>query len=102
MHRNRHVTRNCFWPRGFDFNEFPRLVHQLIAHVVHETLNRLHNYFLIRKCRQTHRAPINHPLAAIDVALLEEIDEHLEHRGRIMRVHRELRTTPIGRGAQRL
>ena len=44
--------------------------------------------------------PVHHAQAAIDVALLIEVYEHLHHRLRAQLVHREGRTVPVTRGAE--
>ena len=70
--------------------------------MVHEALLLLHRHFLVGERGERGGTPVHHPLAAIDEALLVEIDEDLLHAARILRVHREPRARPVAARAERL
>ena len=46
------------------------------------------------------RVPIDQPLVAIQQPLAVELDEHLDHRGREVRIHREPLVGPVHRTAE--
>ena len=47
------------------------------------------------------RAPVHDPAAAVEVALLGEVDEEAHHRARVALVHREAVAAVVERGAER-
>ncbi len=102
VHRDGHVARDRLGPGGLHLDELARLVHEFVAHLIEETLRGLHDHFLVGERGERHRAPVDHALAAVDVALPEQIDEHAQHGLRVGRIHRELRAIPIAGSAERL
>ena len=59
-------------------------------------------HFVIAHGRLQERVPIHEPLAAIDFAVLEQVEEPLAHGTRIVLVERELRAVPIATAAHLL
>src|SRR5207253_8098267 len=52
---------------------------------------------LVRQGRETARAPVDYPVAAVNQPLLPQTDEHFPHRLRVGRVEGEPRPAPITR-----
>ena len=100
MHGDRHVTRDRLGPGRLHLDELARRVSALVADTVHRPVHRLHDDLLVAQGGLRHRAPVHHPLAAVDVSLPKQIHEYAEHRPRIMRIHRELRPLPVARGTE--
>ena len=102
LHRERDVGHDRFRACGRDFEITPRLVDQLVAHVIERGFLRRRNHFLIGKRSQRDRIPVHHPTAAIDQALLVKIDENLLHRARVSGIHGEAFARPIAGTAESL
>jgi hypothetical protein len=79
-----------------------RGVDELVAHLVKDAVHRLHDHLLVGEGGQRGRAPVDHALAAVDVAAFEKVGEHPEDGPRVRRVHGELGAAPVARGAEAL
>ena len=62
----------------------------------------LHLHFIVRERGLRRRVPVHQPLAAVDQAVLEELEERLAHGARARLVHRERLAVPVARAAHRL
>ena len=99
MHGNRHVRRNRLRPRGRDRHAIvqfiPPLIDERVAHVPELALFLLVLHLDIRERRQHLRIPVDDPRAAINLAVLEQVDERLPHRVARRRIERERRSLPV-------
>ena len=60
-----------------------------VAHLVQRVDRVLVAHLEVGDRRGARRAPVDHAVVAVDVALAVELDEHREHRGDVALVHRE-------------
>ena len=86
--------------RGGDLEERARNLGHLVAHAVERALGGLHDHLFVGKAGLRDRAPVDHALAAIDIAALVERDKGLQHRLRVAGVERMDGTIPVARSAE--
>ena len=101
VHGYGRVGGDCFRPSGGDGQERARKLHHLHAEVVHEALLFLHGDLLVGQCRERGRTPVHHALAAVNQALLVQINKHLLHAPGILRIHREAGAGPVAGRTER-
>ena len=75
---------------------------QFIAHFIEKAILRLHIDLLIRDRRVRSGAPVNHPLATVNVTPLVQIYKSTQHRLRIILIQGKTRPLPIAGSAQLL
>ncbi len=95
------VGGDGFRPCGGDGEEGSRLLHHLDPEVVHEALLFLHHDLFVGQRGEGGGTPVDHAFAAVDEALLVEVDEHLLDAARILRVHGEPGAGPVAGSAER-
>ena len=100
VHRHRHVAHQRFRAGGGDFKKLAGGVGQLVAHEIQFRALRGHDHLLIGQGGEGHRAPVDDPLAAVDQALFEQLDEDMAHPFRVGGVHREPFAAPIARATE--
>jgi len=100
VHRDGGVARNGLRTRGRDLEEGAGEFGDLVPHAVQRALGGLHDHFLVGEAGLRDRAPVDHPLAAVDVAALVERDEGLQDRLRVAGVERVDRAVPVAGGAE--
>ena len=101
IHRHCRVRRNRFRTRRRNGQKRARFIRQLHPKMIHESLLRLHDHFLVRQRRQRGRTPVDHPTPPINQTLLMQIHKHPLHTTRIIVVHGETRTVPVTRTSKR-
>ncbi len=94
VHGHRGVAEKCFRPRGRHYDE-TRLVLERIADVPQKAVLLIGFHLEIGQGGEQYRVPVDQSLAAVDQPFLVQADEHLNHRARQTRVHRESVTTPV-------
>src|SRR5205814_10510540 len=102
VHRNARVTWNGFWTSGDDRQERARFFRHFYSEMPQKAFLRLHLHLFIGERGESSRTPVDHPLASINEALLVQINEHLLHAARILRVHGEPLAAPVAGSAQLL
>ena len=116
MHGHGHVTQHRFrtggghhQPRQFGaIGRLLRAIGKRIADVPQMAITLGHVHLEVGHCRAKHRIPVHQPLATVDEPRLVQPHEHLRHRLRQLRVHREIAglraqavgVVPVGRIAQ--
>ena len=72
----------------------------LDAEMVERPRLGLHDDLLVGKGRARDGAPVDHAFAAVDGALLEEVDEHGLNAGGVLGIHGEAFPAPVAGGTQ--
>ncbi len=101
MHRHRGITEERLRPGGGD-GDVPVAVGERIADVPDTAVHFLLLRLLVGQRGQAARAPVDDVVAAVDQALLVQLNEHLAHRAREVLVQREVGAGPVGRASDRL
>ena len=102
VHRDRDIAHQRFGTRGGNFQILARRIGERVFHEVKFRALRGHDDLLVGQRRQRNRAPVDHPLAAINETFLEELDEDMAHPLRVGLVHREALAAPIAGTAEAL
>ncbi len=71
-----------------------------VVDLVHDVLDVAVLDLEIRDRGEQAGRPVDHPVVAEEIALAIELDEHLEHRARVVVVHREALAAEVERGAE--
>jgi hypothetical protein len=87
---------------GGDFQELAGRVGEFVLHEIELRALRGHDHLLVGKRGERNRAPVDHPLAAVDQAFLEQLDEHVAHPLRVFRVHGEALARPVAGATEAL
>ena len=107
VHRHGLVAEHRLGAGGGDDHEFVGLglalvVEQRILEVPEVALLLDHLHFLVGERGAGGGVPVHHAFAAVDEALLVELDEDLLHAARVVRVHREALAGPVAGAAELL
>ena len=100
IHRDGGVAGDDFGARGGDFQPGAGLLDDLDLEVIHDGVLRLHDDLLIAERGERGRAPVDHAFAAVDQALLVEIDEHPHDAGVVVGIKGEALAAPVAGGAE--
>ena len=73
---------------------------QLVTEAVHEALGRLHLDLFVGERSERNRAPVDHALAAVNVAVGEKFHERGEHGLGVAGVHGEVGAVPVAGAAE--
>ncbi len=99
VHRDRHIGEHRFRTRGRDRN-MPAAIGERVAEVPELAVDLTRFDLKVGNRGLQARVPIHQPLVAVDEALVEEIDEHLQDGAAEAFVHREAFIGPIHRTAE--
>ena len=88
MHGDGGVGQDRLRPDGGDRQEVVG-AGDPVAHLIQRVDRVLVAHLEVGDRRGARRAPVDHAVVAVDVALAVELDEHREHRGGVALVHRE-------------
>src|SRR5690606_30822049 len=102
IHGNGSVAWNCFGTSGGNRQPCVRLLDDLHLEEVHRAVLRLHDYFFIGKRGEGDGAPVHHAFAAVDQALVVEIDKGVGDSFGIAGIESESFTGPIARSTELL
>ncbi len=94
MHRHCRIAEHRLRPRRRHNNVLLR-ANDRIPDMPQMSLPILVQHFQVAQHRQAHRAPVRHPLRAIDQPLLVQLHEHHPHHARKLRRQRELFPRPV-------
>ena len=100
IHRHGSIRHDRFWAGGGDFQIGAGFFHDFHFVVVEKSLLVLGNHFLVAERRERDRAPIDHPLAAVDESLRMKVDKNLLHLERVGFVHCEAFAGPVAGAAK--
>ena len=100
MDRDGGVAWNGLRACGGNLEERSGNLGDLIPHAVERALGGLHDHLFVGQARLRDWAPVDHALAAIDVAAFVERDEGLQDRLRVAGVERVDGAIPIAGGAE--
>ena len=100
VNRNRRVAHDRFRAGRGNFQKCPRPLHDLDFEMIEITLLWLRDDLLIAERRERDRAPVHHPLAAIDQTFFVQVHENLLHFAGVGVVHREALALPVARAAE--
>ena len=100
--RHRRVPHQSLRTRRGDFEKRPGFFRHFVAHHVELALGGLHDDFLVAQRRLRSRAPVDHPLAAVDEPPGMQLDENFLHLAGIVAVHGEALARPIARATEAL
>ena len=99
IHSHGRVAEHRLGTRRRDGGKLPRLIAFAIAdrilHVIEVPVHVLHLDFVVRQCGLADRVPVDQALAAVDQAVLEELEERLTHRLGALVIHRESLPVPV-------
>ena len=100
IHRDGRVARDRLRPRRGDAQKSAGLFGNLDFEMRELPVLGFHHDFFVGKSGARYGAPVHHAFAAVDGALLEEVDKDALHAGGVFRIHREAFPVPVAGGTE--
>ena len=99
MNRHSSVGHDCLRPRRRNFEITPRLLDNLVTHIIERAFLGRRDDLFVRQRREGDRIPVDHAFTAINQTFVVKIDEHLLDRAHIsfikcITLPRPIRRTP--------
>ena len=102
MKSHRRVCHDRFRSGRRDFEKTTRFFRDLVANKIKFSFLRLGDHLFIRERSLRSWVPVNHPSAAIDQALVVEIDKNSLDRARVILIQRVALARPVAGAAKAL
>ena len=102
IHRHGRVAHERLGPRRRDLDPAIGFTRDAVAHVIELRLLGFHDDLFVAQRGERLRAPVHHPLAAVDESFVKEIDKDLRNPAAVVRVHREALALPVARAPEAL